>query len=109
MKKKVVDWFSISFAKNAPLRTEGFVGSSRLQLVVGVYFSCTTNQARALTIEGAFELHKNLAGRNKIGFETFNKAKKKNFTENKSDDDKDHALKSAKGEKNTELKEDINL
>ena len=73
-------------------------------------FSCTTNQARALTIEGAFELHKNLAERNKIGFETFNKAKKKNFTENKSDDDKDHALKSAKeGEKNTELREDINL
>ena len=73
-------------------------------------FPCTTNQARVLTFEGAFEIHKNLAGRNKIGFETFNKAKKKIFTENKSDDDKDHALKSAKEEeKNTELREDINL
>ena len=72
-------------------------------------FPCTTNQARALTFEGAFELHKNLAERNKTGLETFDKAKKKDFTKNKSDDDKDHALKSAKGEKNTELKEDINL
>ena len=26
-------------------------------------FSCTTNQARALTFEGAFELQKNLAGK----------------------------------------------
>ncbi|RVX20260.1 hypothetical protein CK203_004913 [Vitis vinifera] len=58
----------------------------------------------------AFELHKNLAGRNKIGFETFDKAKKKDFTENKPDDDKDHALESTKeGEKSTELREDINL
>ena len=73
-------------------------------------FPCATNQARALTFEGAFELHKNLTGRNKIGFETFDKAKKKNFTENKSDDDKDHALESAKeGEKSTKLREDINL
>ena len=96
MKKKVVYRFSISFAKNASLRTEGFVGSSRLQLVVGVYFSCTTNQARALTFEGAFELHKNLAGRNKIGFETFDKAKKIFFTENKLENDKDHTLESAK-------------
>ena len=63
-------------------------------------FRCTTNQARALTFEGAFELHKNLVGRNKIGFETFDKAKKKDFIENKPDDDKDHALESAKeGEK----------
>ena len=73
-------------------------------------FPCTTNQARALTFEGAFELHKNLAGRNKIGFETFDKTKKKNFTENKSDDDKDQALESTKeGKKSTELREDINL
>ena len=73
-------------------------------------FPCTTNQARALTFEGALKLHKNLAGRNKIGFETFDKVKKKNFTENKSDDDKDHALEFAKeGEKSTELREDINL
>ena len=73
-------------------------------------FPCATNQARALTFEGAFELHKNLAGRNKIGFETFDKAKKKDFTENMSDDDKDHALESAKErEKNTELREDIKL
>ena len=73
-------------------------------------FPYATNQARALTFEGTFELHKNLAGRNKIGFETFDKAKKKDFTKNKSDDDKDHALEFAKeGEKSTELREDINL
>ena len=73
-------------------------------------FPCATNQARALTFEGAFELHKNSAGRNKIGFETFDKAKKKDFTENKLDDGKNQALESTKeGEKNTELREDINL
>ena len=45
-----------------------------------------------------------------MGFETFDKAKKKDFTKNKLDDDKDHALESAKeGEKNIELREDINL
>ena len=71
-------------------------------------FPCATNQARALTFEGAFELHKNLSERNKIGFETFDKAKKKNFIENRHDDDKDHSLESAKaGEKSTELREDI--
>ena len=75
-----------------------------------VTFPYATNQAKALTFEGAFELHKNLTGRNKIGFETFDKAKKKDLIENKLDDDKDHALESAKeGEKNTELREDIKL
>ena len=59
-------------------------------------FPCATNQARALTFEGAFELHKNLAGRNKIGLETFDKAKKKDFIENNLDEDKDHALEFAK-------------
>ena len=49
-------------------------------------------------------------GRNKIGFETFDKAKKKDFTKNNPDKDKDHVLESTKeGEKNTELREDINL
>ena len=65
---------------------------------------------RALTFEGAFELHKNLAGRNKIGFETFDKAKEKDFTENKLDDDKDQTLESTKeGEKSIELREDMIL
>ena len=73
-------------------------------------FPCTTNQVRALTFEGAFELHKNLAGRNKIGFETFDKAKKKDFTENKHDDEKDQTLESAKeSEKSIELREDMIL
>ena len=73
-------------------------------------FPCATNQVRALTFEGVFELHKNLVGRNKIGFEAFDNAKKKDFIENNPNDDKDHALESAKeGEKNTELREDINL
>ena len=73
-------------------------------------FPCATNQVRALTFEGTFELHKNLAGRNNIGFETFDKAKKKDFIENNPDEDKDHALESdEEGEKSTELREDINL
>ena len=73
-------------------------------------FPCATNQARALTFEGAFELHKNLVGRNKIGFETFDKAKKKDFTANNPDENKDHALESDKeGEKNTKLRGDIKL
>ena len=73
-------------------------------------FPCATNQARAITFEWAFELHKNMAGRKKIGFETFEEAKKKDFNENKSNDDKDHALESAKEEeKITELREEFNL
>ena len=40
-------------------------------------FPCATNQVRVLTFEGTFELHKNLAGMNNIGFETFDKVKKK--------------------------------
>ena len=73
-------------------------------------FPCATNQAKAVTFEGTFELHKNLAGMNIKGFETFDKAQKKNFTENEPDEDKDHALESdEEGEKNTELREDINL
>ena len=43
MKKKVVNRLSISFAKNAPLRTEGFVGSSQLQLVISVYLPLIYN------------------------------------------------------------------
>ena len=73
-------------------------------------FPWATIQARALTFEGTFELHKNLVERNKIGFETFDKTKKKDFTVNKPDEDKDHALESAReGEKRTVLREDINL
>ena len=73
-------------------------------------FPCATNQARALTFEGTFELHKNLAGKNNIGFEIFDKAKKKDFTENNLDEDKDHALESdEEREKSTKLREDINL
>ena len=40
-------------------------------------FSCTTNQAKALTFEGAFDFQTNLAKRNKIGFQELDKAKKK--------------------------------
>ena len=71
-------------------------------------FPCITNQARALTFEGAFELHKNLARRNKIGFEKFDKAKKKDLMENKLDEDKDQAIESAtEGEKCIELRDMI--
>ena len=49
-------------------------------------FPCITNQVRALTFEGTFDLHKNLVGRNKTGFEKFDKAKKKDITVNKPDE-----------------------
>ena len=73
-------------------------------------FPCTTNQARALTFEGTFDLHKNLVRRNKTGFEKFDKAKKKDLIVNKLDEDKDQALESAiEGEKCTELREDMSV
>ena len=73
-------------------------------------FLCTNNQARALTFEGAFDLHKNLARMNKTWFEKFDKAKKKDLTVKKSNEDKDQALESTtKGEKCTELREDMSL
>ena len=73
-------------------------------------FPCTTNQAKVFTFEGAFNFHKNLARKNKIRFENFDKAKKKDLTKNKSDEDKDQALEFAtEGEKCTELREDMSL
>ena len=73
-------------------------------------FPCTTNQARALTFEGAFDLHKNLVIMNKTWFEKSDKGKKKNLTVNKPNEDKDQALESTtKGEKCTELREDMSL
>ena len=73
-------------------------------------FPCTTNQARILTFEGALNFHKNLARRNKIGFEKFDKAKKKDLTVNKPNEDKDQVLESTiEGEKYTELREDMSL
>ena len=73
-------------------------------------FPCATNQARALTFKGAFDLHKNLARRNKTKFKKFDKAKKKNLIVNKSDKDKDQALESAaEGEKCTEPWEDMSF
>ena len=49
-------------------------------------FLCATNQARALTFERAFDLHKNLVRRNK--------AKKKDLTVNKPKEDKDQTFES---------------
>ena len=73
-------------------------------------FPCTTNQTRALTFEGAFDFHKNLVGRNNIGFEKFDKAKRKDLTVNKPDEDKDQVLEfSMEGEKCIELWENISL
>lgn len=40
-------------------------------------FSCSTNQEKALTFDGAFDFHKNLARKNEIGFNKLDKAKKK--------------------------------
>ena len=73
-------------------------------------FLYTTNQAKALTFEGAFDLHDKLAERNRIGFEKLDKAKKKYVSMNKSENDKDQAFKStAKEEKCTELRKDTSL
>ena len=73
-------------------------------------FPCITNQARALTFEGAFDLYKKLIKRNKIRFEKFDKAKKKDLTKNKPDEDKDQTLESAtEGEKCIELREGMSL
>ena len=58
-------------------------------------FLCATNQAKVLTFEGAFDLHKHLARRNKIRFEKLDKAKKKDLTVNKPKEDKDYAFESA--------------
>ena len=57
-------------------------------------FLCATNQARALTFERAFDLHKNLVRRNKMGFEGLDKAKKKDLTVNKPKEDKDQTFES---------------
>lgn len=40
-------------------------------------FLCSTNQEKALTFDGAFDFHKNLARKNEIGFNKLDKAKKK--------------------------------
>ena len=52
-------------------------------------FLCATNQAKVLTFEEAFDLHKNLVKRNKIRFEKLDKAKKKDLTVKKPKEDKD--------------------
>ena len=72
-------------------------------------FLCATNQAKALTFEGAFDFHRNLAERNKIGFEKLDKAKKKDFTVNKPEKDKDQTFESKIGDKCTKLREDMSL
>ena len=46
-------------------------------------FLCTTNQAKALTFEWAFDFQTKLVGKNGIGFEKLGKTKKKDFIENK--------------------------
>ena len=58
-------------------------------------FLCTTNLAKALTFEGAFDFQTKLAWKKGIGFEDLDKTKKKGFIENKSKEDKEHALEFA--------------
>ena len=45
-------------------------------------FLCATNQAKALTFNGAYDFHKILARKNRIGFDKWDKAKKTFFIEN---------------------------
>ena len=73
-------------------------------------FSCTTNQAKALTFEGAFDFQTKLDRKKGIGFEDLDKVIKKDFTKNKPNEDKDQALESTvMGDKHTEVSEDISL
>ena len=73
-------------------------------------FLCTTNCAKALTFEEAFDFQTKLVGRNKIGLEGLDKTMKKYFTENEQMEDEDQALESVVEEdKCIELSEDISL
>ena len=58
----MIDRLSISFTKSTPLRIKGFIRLSQLPPVFGVYLLMTYLPSEGLTFEGAFELHKNLAG-----------------------------------------------
>ena len=46
-------------------------------------FLCATNQAKTLAFNGGFDFHKILVGKNGIGFDKLDKAKKKDFIKNK--------------------------
>ena len=73
-------------------------------------FLCAINQAGALTFAGAFDFHINLAGRNMIGYEKLDKAKKKDFTVNKPKEDKDQTYESiTAGDRCDELRKDMSL
>lgn len=73
-------------------------------------FLCTTNQAKVLIFEGAFDFQRNLIKSYKKGFEKLDKTKKKDFIVSKPKEDKGNALEYAtKGDKCTELSEDMNL
>ena len=55
-------------------------------------FLCATNQANALNIDETFDFYKNLGGWKGIGFDVLNEAKKKDFIENKFEEDSAQAL-----------------
>ena len=73
-------------------------------------FSCTTNPAKALTFEGAFDFQTKLVGKNGIGFKDLVKTIKKDFTEKELEEDKDHALEYVVvGDKHIEVSDDMSL
>ena len=70
-------------------------------------FLCATNQANTLTFNGDFDFHKNLARKNGIGLGKLDKVKKKKFTENKPEKDKDQSFEpTANGDMCTRVSED---
>ena len=57
-------------------------------------FLCVTNQAKALTLDETFDFHINLIGWKRTEFDLLDKARERDFIENKPEEDSAHACKS---------------
>lgn len=57
-------------------------------------FLCAIDLAKALTLDEILEFHRNLAGWNETGFDILDTVKKKDFIENKPEEDSSQALAS---------------
>ena len=75
-------------------------------------FLCATNQAKALTLGGAFDFYKKKNWQERMGKDLINwtRPRKKKITENERKEDKDQIFESPeKGGKYTKVSEDISL
>ena len=73
-------------------------------------FLCVTNQAKALTFEGAFDFQMKFAEKKGIGIGDLDKTKKKDFIENKPKEDNNHALESVVvGDNRIKVSDDMGL